>query len=62
MSGQVYNLETKLEALEKEKNNKIEETIEDWSSKYDMVCDEYEQRIQLVEKEKNYFKSRLDEK
>lgn len=62
MSGQVYNLETKLEALEKEKNNKIEETIEDWSSKYDMACDEYEQRIQLVEKEKNYFKSRLDEK
>lgn len=50
MSGQVYNLETKLEALEKEKNNKIEETIEDWSSKYDMACDEYEQRIQLVEK------------
>ena len=52
----------KIEAKENEKIEKVEETIEDWSTKYDMICDEYDQRIQLVEKEREYFKERLQEK
>lgn len=34
----------------------------DWSSKYDSMCEEYEQKLETVEKEKGYLKERLEEK
>ena len=33
-----------------------------WTEKYDSMCEEYEQRLELIEKERNYFKSLNDEK
>ena len=62
LSGKIYNLEVKLDNKEEEKNEKIESLNEDWTCKYDGMCEEYQQRIELVEKEKEYFKGRLAEK
>ena len=33
-----------------------------WTEKYDSMCEEYEQRLELIEKERNYFKTLNDEK
>ena len=52
LSGKIYNLEMKLDAKETEKNQKLEALNTEWSIKYDSMCDEYEQRIELIEKEK----------
>lgn len=50
MSGRVYNLESKLEAKEIEKNDRVSALDNDWICKYEGMCEEYEQRIELVEK------------
>ena len=31
-----------------------------WTEKYESMCEEYEQRQELIEKERNYFKSLND--
>ena len=62
LSGKIYNLEMKLEAKEAEKNDKLESLNTEWAIKYDSVCDEYEQRIELVEKEKQFVNQRVEEK
>ena len=43
-------------------NEKIETMNYDSSCKYEGMCEEYEQRMELIEKEKDYFKKRLEEK
>lgn len=62
LSGKIYNLEIKLETRETEMNEKLDSANEDWNCKYDGMCEEYEQRMELIEKEKDYFKARLEEK
>lgn len=34
----------------------------DWREKYDSMYEEYEQRLQLIEKERNYFKTLGEDK
>jgi hypothetical protein len=49
-------LELKLEGKEQEINDKLEMLNSEWVNKYDAMCEEYEQRLELVEKERDYFK------
>lgn len=62
LSGKNYNLELRVEAKEGEKNERVNNLNEDWASKYESMVDEFEQRLELVDKEKTYFKGRLEEK
>ena len=55
-------MEVKLENKEVQKNQKIANLLEDYSMKYETMCDEYEQKIEAIEKEKQLQKARLDEK
>lgn len=34
----------------------------EWEEKYESMCEEYEQRLELIEKERDYFKSLGEEK
>ena len=34
----------------------------EWIEKYENVCDEYEQRLELVEKQREYFKGIIEER
>ena len=52
----------KIENKEEEKVEKINYVNEDWNCKYENMCEEYENRLELVEKEKEHFKLRLNEK
>ena len=45
LSGKNYNLELRVQAKEGEKNEKVSNLNEDWSSKYEGMVDEYEQRL-----------------
>ena len=45
LSGKNYNLELRVQAKEGEKNQKVSNLNEDWSSKYEGMVDEYEQRL-----------------
>ena len=40
----------------------MENLHEDWLSKYESTVEEYEQRLELVEKEKQFMKDRIEEK
>ena len=55
-------MEVRAKNLSKENQERIQEIIEDWSTKYDMACEESEQRLALVEKDKEYLNERLEEK
>ena len=59
LSGKIYNLEMKLDAKEAEKNQKLESLNTEWSLKYDSMCDEYDQRTELIEKEKQFADQRV---
>ena len=62
LSGKVYQLENAFDAKDGEYNQKVTQIIEDWSAKYENMIEQYQQRLDLVEKEKSYFKTRLEEK
>ncbi len=61
-SGKNYNLEMKLEAKHQEHLQEMEYLNNEWNDKYDSMCEEYEQRLELIEKERDYFKSLGEEK
>lgn len=50
LQGRIYNLEVKLQSKEVEKNDRITMLDNDWMCKFEGMCEEYEQRIELVEK------------
>lgn len=59
MSGKIYNLEMRLEAKEAEKNEKLEALNVEWSMKYESTIDEYDHKIELIEKEKQFAYQRV---
>ena len=61
-SGKNYNLERKLEYKQQEHLQEMEYLDNDWREKYDSMREEYEQRLQLIEKERNYFKTLGEDK
>lgn len=46
---------------ESEGNDRIQNLNEDWSSKYYSMEEEYEQRLELAEKERDFLKDKLAE-
>jgi hypothetical protein len=47
-SGKNYSLEHKMEAKYKEYLQEMEMLNYQWTEKYDSMCEEYEQRLELV--------------
>lgn len=47
-SGKIYTLQLKLEAKEHEINEKLEMLNSEWVNKYEAMCEQYEQRLELV--------------
>ena len=43
-------MEIKLETRERDAEDTVMNLDEDWNSKFEGVCEEYEQRLELVEK------------
>jgi hypothetical protein len=50
LSGKLYSLEKQLQANQVESESKMANLDAEWIEKYENVCDEYEQRLELVEK------------
>lgn len=51
----------KFEMKESEGRDSLQNLNDDWSSKYYSMEEEYEQRLQLAEKERDYLKDKLAE-
>lgn len=62
LSGKMYSLETKLGQKELEANKRLEDLNVEWIEKYEGISSEYEQRLELIEKERDYFKNVIEEK
>ena len=61
MSGKAYNFEMKLEAKEMELKERLELLDHDWICKYEGMCEEYEQKIENAEQERDYYKNRMQD-
>ena len=62
MGGKLYRLEMQIDAKENEYNQRLEDMGIEWADKYETVVEEYEQRLEITEKERDYFKKQLEEK
>ena len=62
LSGRLYSLEQKLEMMRQENLRKMEQENKQWEGKYESMCQEYQQRAKLIEKETDYFKRLNDDK
>ena len=51
----------KLEAKEMELKERLEILDHDWICKYEGMCEEYEQKLENLEKERDYFKNRMED-
>ena len=48
--------------LENDRADKLENLQLDWENKHEVMVEEYENRLELAEKEKVFLKSRIEEK
>lgn len=56
MGGKLYEYETRIREVEEEKLREIEELNNSLSVKYDEDYQEINQKIEFIEKEREYFK------
>ena len=62
LGGKLYQYEAKMRQLEEEKHRQLEEMSNNFNIKYDEDYQEVNQKVELIEKEKDYFKEKLQEK
>ena len=62
LGGKLYEYETKMRDLEEDKLREIEELTHSFNIKYDEDYQEINQKVELIDKEKDYFKEKLEEK
>jgi chromosome segregation ATPase len=62
LGGKLYEYEGRIREIEEEKQREIEELNNSLNVKYDEDYQEMNQKIELIEKEKEYFKEKFNEK
>jgi chromosome segregation ATPase len=62
LGGKIYELESRMKEMEEEKAREIEELNNSLNVKYDEDYQEIYQKIEFIEKEKEYFKEKCQEK
>ena len=62
LGGKLYEYETKMRDLQEDKLREIEELTHSFNIKYDEDYQEINQKVELIDKEKEYFKEKLEQK
>jgi hypothetical protein len=60
LSGKLYSSDNKLESKEEEFRGRLEKLDLDWRYKIEEICEDYENKLELMEREKSYVRSGMD--
>lgn len=60
LSGKLFTSENRIENREEEFKSRLEKVELDWRYKIEEICEEYENKIEIMEREKSYVKSGME--